>query len=256
MEHLPELAVWAWALLALAALVVGVSKTALPGANTVSIAIFASILPAKSSTGALLLLLIVGDMFALWSYRKHADWPTLVRLAPAVVVGIALGVLFLAVSGDGGVRRVIGAILLLLVGVTLWLRRAAARSGGGSGSGSGTGRLTRAGFGSLAGFTTMVANSGGPVMSMYFLAANFPIKAFLGTAAWFFALVNLSKVPFSIGLGLITVPNLVLDLVLVPGVVMGAFLGRWIAGRIPQRAFDLAILALTVLGALYLLIVP
>ena len=93
-------------------------------------------------------------------------------------------------------------------------------------------------------------------MSMYFLAASFPVKAFLGTAAWFFALINLSKVPLSVGLGLITVPSLVLDLVLVPAVVVGAFVGRFIASRIRQRAFELAVLSLTVLGAIYLLVLP
>lgn len=45
---LPHLAPFAWALLAFAALLVGVSKTALPSVNTISIAI----LPAKASTGA------------------------------------------------------------------------------------------------------------------------------------------------------------------------------------------------------------
>ena len=39
---------------------------------------------------------------------------------------------------------------------------------------------------------------------MYFLAARFPVQAFLGTSAWFFAVVNVSKLPFSFGLGLIT----------------------------------------------------
>lgn len=249
LDLLPQLAPWAWALLAVAGVIVGVSKTALPGANTVSIAIFASILPAKQSTGALLLLLIVGDAFALLSYRRHADWPTILRLAPMVAVGVALGVLFLAVADDGGVRRLIGVILLFLVAVTVWLKRSRPDA-------TAAGPLARAGYGSLAGFTTMVANSGGPVMSMYFVAANFPVKAFLGTAAWFFAIINVAKVPFSIGLGLITVPELWLDLVLVPFVVLGAFAGRWIANRIRQSAFERAVLALTVLGAAYLLVAP
>ena len=60
-------------------MIVGLSKTALPGINTISIAIFAAVLPAKASTGALLLVLIVGDICALWSYRRHADWPTPAR---------------------------------------------------------------------------------------------------------------------------------------------------------------------------------
>ncbi len=94
-------------------------------------------------------------------------------------------------------------------------------------------RLAAASYGTLGGFTTMVANAGGPVMSMYFLAARFPKHAFLGTAAWFFVTMNLLKVPVSVGLGLITTHTLVMDAVLVPGVVVGALVasGRWPGSR-------------------------
>ena len=249
MTMLPTLPTYAWALLGVAALLVGFSKTAVPGINTISIAIFAAVLPARASTGTLLLLLIVGDIFALITYRRHADWGTLIRLIPAVVAGVALGALFLAVADDGSVRRVIGAILLLVIAFTLWQRARAAR-----GVGAGAGAIARSGYGALGGFTTMVANAGGPVMSMYFLAARFPVKAFLGTAAWFFAVINVAKVPVSIGLGLITPSALVLDALLAPAVIVGALVGRRIASRMKQATFDWAVIVCTVLGALYLLL--
>lgn len=180
---LAELSAVAWVLLSLGAFGVGLSKTAVPGITTVAVVIFAAVLPAKQSTGALLVLLIVGDLFALWAYRRHADWPTLVKLIPAVAAGVVAGAVFLAVAENAGVRRVIGGILLVLVAITVW-RRYLSRS---EPTVRGT-RLARAAYGTLGGFTTMVANAGGPVMSMYFLAARFPVKAFLGTAAWFFAI--------------------------------------------------------------------
>ena len=244
-----DLAPWAWILLAVAGTVVGLSKTALPGANTVSIAIFAALLPARTSTGALLLLLIVGDVFALLTWRRHAHWPTLLRLAPAVVGGLALGAVFLAFAGNTIVRPVIGVILLAMVAITLWRRR---RAGSAPEGASHLG--TTLGYGALGGFTTMVANAGGPVMSMYFLAMRTPVKVFLGTAAWFFAIVNIVKVPVLASLGLITVPVLLMDAVLVPMVVIGALFGRWLIPRIDQALFDRIVLILTVLGALYLLI--
>lgn len=246
---LPTLTPIAWGLLAVAALLVGFSKTALPGINTISIAIFAAVMPARASTGALLLLLIVGDLFALITYRRHADWATLVRLIPAVVAGVALGAVFLALADDGSVRKVIGVILLLVITFTLWQRARGPR-----GTGTAAGAVARSSYGALGGFTTMVANAGGPVMSMYFLAARFPVKAFLGTAAWFFAVINLAKVPVSIGLGLITPGTLVLDVFLVPGVIVGALVGRRIATRMKQSTFDWAVIVCTVLGAVYLLV--
>ena len=244
-----EIAPAAWALLALAAIIVGVSKTALPGAATLAVAIFASVLPAKSSTATLLFLLIVGDALALLMYRRSADWPTLIRLAPAVVAGVLVGAVFLVIADDDGVRRTIGVILLALVVLTLWLRRSDASPLLGRG-----GRVVRAGYGPLGGFTTMVANAGGPVMSMYFLAARFEVKAFLGTAAWFFAIVNIVKVPVAIGLGLLTPQTLLIDLILVPAVLIGGFVGRLVANRIDQRLFERIVFVLTVVAAVYLLV--
>ncbi|WP_062519307.1 sulfite exporter TauE/SafE family protein [Demequina silvatica] len=242
---LPELSAAAWVLLAAAAAVVGISKTALPGASTLAIAAFAAVLPARQSTGTLLVLLIVGDMFALWAYRRHADWNALIRLVPAVIAGVLAGVAFLALANDAAVRRVIGVTLLLLIAFTLWRRRAGARS---------TPHGGRILYGTLGGFTTMVANAGGPVMSMYFLAARLPVKTFLGTAAWFFAIVNIAKLPFSISLGLLTPAGVLLDLVLVPAVLAGAVCGRMLAERIDQEVFDRVVIVLTVIGALYLVI--
>ena len=101
---------WEFIALALAALLVGFSKTAVSGANTVSLAIFAAILPAKASTGVLLPILIAGDVLAVLTYRRHAHWPTLWRLFPAVAAGVVLGTLFLLWADDGVVRTSIGAI--------------------------------------------------------------------------------------------------------------------------------------------------
>ncbi|WES63261.1 sulfite exporter TauE/SafE family protein [Microbacter sp. GSS18] len=245
---MPDLTVLAWALLAVAAVVIGLSKTAVPGGGTVAVAIFAAVLPARQSTGTILLLLIVADVFAVLAYRRHANWRALLRLAPAVVVGLGLGVVFLAVANDAWVKRVIGVILLGVIALTL-LRRRMSRTV----ADAEPHRVAAATYGTLGGFTTMVANAAGPVMSMYFLAARFSVKEFLGTAAWFFALVNISKMPFSIGLGLITVPSVLLDLVLVPLVVGGALLGRWIADRIDQKLFERLVIVFTLVGAVYLL---
>jgi Sulfite exporter TauE/SafE. len=245
----PDLAWYGWALLALGAGVVGISKTAIPGAGTVAVAIFAAVLPARQSTGTILLLLIVADVFAVLMYRRHANWRALARLVPAVVMGVLLGVVFLAFADDAWVKRVIGVILLGVVIITLLRRRAGRVIADGRPH-----RVATTTYGALGGFTTMVANAAGPVMSMYFLAARFPVKEFLGTAAWFFAIINLAKVPFSVGLGLITVPGLVLDAILVPLVVCGALLGRWIAERIDQVLFERLVIVFTIVGAVYLLV--
>ncbi|WP_369191187.1 sulfite exporter TauE/SafE family protein [Streptomyces sp. R08] len=251
---------WEFAALAAAALLVGFSKTAVSGANTVSLAIFAAVLPARASTGVLLPILIVGDVLAVLTYRRHAHWPTLWRLFPAVAAGVVIGTLFLVWADDAVVRTSIGAILLFMAGVTLWRRRkadAGAEAGAGDEPDSVTSRSGRAkarSYGVLGGFTTMVANAGGPVMSMYLLSAGFRKLGFLGTSAFFFLIVNVTKVPFSVGLGLIDGHSLLLDASLAAFVVPGALIGKCAVNRINQRLFEQLVIAATIIGGLQLLL--
>lgn len=274
-----ELSLLAWAALALGAVTVGISKTAFPGAN-IAVVLFAMVLPARESTAALLLLLILADLFALAFYRRNAEWRLLRYLAPPVLVGLALGSVFLAHASDQTVGRVIGAILISVITLGLFQRRRAERKDAHqaaestpdaasstaspdetTGSPDETSPPSRrasslaqgALYGTLGGFTTMVANSAGPVMSMYFIAARLPVAAFLGTSAWFYFAVNVSKLPFSIGLGLFSAPMLLMDLILAPFVILGAFLGRWIISRINKRVFEWAIIVLSIIGAIYLI---
>jgi len=245
---------WGFAALAAAALLVGFSKTAVSGANTVSLAIFAAVLPARASTGILLPVLIVGDILAVLTYRRHAHWPTLWRLFPAVAAGVVLGTLFLVWADDGIVRTSIGAILLLMAAVTMWRRRRTEREEAPDSVTTRAGRVKARSYGVVGGFTTMVANAGGPVMSMYLLSAGFRKLGFLGTSAFFFLIVNVSKVPFSVGLGLIDSRSLLLDAALAVFVVPGAFLGKWAVRRINQLLFERLVIAATVVGGVQLLL--
>ncbi|UUU26362.1 sulfite exporter TauE/SafE family protein [Streptomyces sp. DSM 40750] len=243
-----------FAALAFAALLVGFSKTAVSGANTVSLAIFAAVLPARASTGVLLPILIVGDVLAVLTYRRHAHWPTLWKLFPAVGVGVVLGTLFLIRADDQIVRTSIGAILLLMTAVTIWRRRTVDKDDEPDAITTRAGRVKARSYGVLGGFTTMVANAGGPVMSMYLLSAGFRKLGFLGTSAFFFLIVNVSKVPFSVGLGLIDAHSLLLDAALALFVVPGAFLGKWAVSRINQKVFEQLVIAATIVGGLQLLL--
>ena len=108
--------------------------------------------------------------------------------------------------------------------------------------------------GILAGFTTMVANASGPIMILYLLALRLPKVAFIGTAAWFFLFLNLFKLPFSAGLGLINANSLAVGLRLVPFAVAGALLGKPLLRHVNQKLFEQLALALTLVAAIRLLL--
>jgi len=207
--------------------------------------LFANALPARASTGALLPLLLCGDLFGVAFFRKHASWPHLWRLFPWVGAGVVAGYFALGHVSNTQVQRMIGGILLGMVALHAWRQRQADHLND---------RLPHALWfaaltGFLAGFTTMVANAAGPVMGLYFLAIGLPKLAFIGTGAWFFMLVNAFKVPFSVHLGLIQVESLKMDALLILPMIPGAFLGPVLLKRLNQRAFELMVLALTVIAA-------
>jgi uncharacterized membrane protein YfcA len=109
--------------------------------------------------------------------------------------------------------------------------------------------------GLLAGFTTMIANAAGPVMILYLLAMRLPKLQFIGTAAWFFLVVNLFKVPFSYGLGMISASSLMVSLWLVPVTIAGALTGRWLIARINQQLFETLALVLTLVAGVRLMLI-
>ena len=231
------------------AFLTGLTKTGMPGLGVLAVAFFANALSAKASTGALLPLLICADLLGLAYFRKHASWPHLWRLFPWVAVGILAGYFALGRISDHSVRVLIGSILLAMVLLNCWRRF---RSDAFSASVPHTAWFAAL-TGILAGFATMVANAAGPVMTLYLLAIAMPKLELIGTGAWFFMLVNVFKVPFSVQLGLITPQSLVMDAFLILPMLPGAWLGPIFLRHINQARFEIMVLALALLASLRLL---
>jgi len=234
---------WGWLVLGLCALLIGFSKTALGGLALIAVVMAAQVLPTKDSTGVVLVMLLVGDLVATWTYRHDVDWRLILRLIPPVVVGIGLGALFLNWVDGPTLKRTIGAILLALLVIGLWPERLAAHR-----------PVVGMAYGGLAGFTTMVANGGGPPMSLYLLARKYDKLRFLGTTAWFFFAVNLIKVPFSIVNGIVRPDTALVAVTLAPVVLVGTWIGRLTIAKIDQALFDRLVTILVGVAAVYLLI--
>jgi uncharacterized protein len=241
---------WQWTLLAVAAFLAGMSKTGFAGLGVLGVAIFANILPARYSTGALLPLLVCADFFGVAIFRKHAEWSHLWKLFPWVVLGIVLGYSALGRFDDARARRTIGIILVVMVALQLWRQRQ---------TGDVAARLPHTWWfvaltGIAAGFATMTANAAGPLMVLYLLAIGLPKLALVGTGAWFFLFVNIFKTPFSAQLGLITADSLKLDAILCLPMIPGALLGPVMLKRLNQTAFEIMVIAFTIIAAIRLLI--
>lgn len=231
------------------ALLVGVSKTGVAGLGILIAAIFANIMPARQATGFVLPMLVCGDLIAVATYRQHADWRQVLRLLPWTVPGVLLGYFALGWLTDREARVLIGVLILVLL---LWqvVRRRPSSSRPSEARG---GKVGVAFLGLGAGFTTLVANAAGPLMTLYLLAQRLPKLQFVGTAAVFFMLLNLFKLPFMISLGLVNRESLLGNLALLPAVALGAWLGAFLLRKLPQRRFEQVALLLSLVAGLRLL---
>lgn len=234
---------WVW--LAFCALCVGLAKTGLSGLGMLIVPILASVLGAKPSTGFLLPMLIMGDVFAVFYYHRHAEIKYLLKLAPSTVIGVLVAILVGDRINDAQFQQLLAAVILGGIVIMVW------RNGKTSQIPNNFFFASMAGF--LGGFTTMIGNAAGPVMSIYFLSMSLPKNSFIGTAAWFFLLVNLFKVPFHIMVWeTISWQSIQFNLLLFPVILVGVFLGLWIVKRIPEKPYRIFIMVSIGLAAIKL----
>ena len=238
-----------WSMAAVAAVCIGLSKSGFPGMAMISIALMAELMPARESTGVILPLLICGDLLAVSTYRRHVRWPYVWRTLPPTVLGIYLGFRLMELHFSNAFFQIlIGSVILALVLIQIVRNRKPSLD-----KEIPAGGVTAMGVGVTCGVTSMAANAAGPIMSIYLIAMRLPQFEFVGTAAVFFLVVNLIKLPFSSALGLINSGSLSLNLFLIPAVAAGVFSGRMLLARIPRRAFEWLVLILAGVAAIKLI---
>ena len=240
-----------WTCAVAGALMVGISKTGVSGLSILAVALFAYVFPSsKQASGLVLPLLIFADVIAVFSYRAHAQWRHLWRVFPWTALGVVIGFIALGRISDRATRWLIGGIIVALTAIAYWRRwSGAARAP------DATLHWSAAIFvGILAGFVTLIANAAGPLMAVYLLSMRLPKMQYVGTAAMFFMLLNLFKVPFMAALGLVTPASFSFNLWLLPAVFAGTLTGRWLLRRIDQALFENLVLALSAVAGLLLLL--
>lgn len=234
-------------LISLCALLIGMSKAGLSGGGLLVVPVMAAVFGGKPSTGIVLPMLIVADIFAVAFYHRYARLKYLLKLIPSALVGIVIG-LFVGDSLNSKqfnimlAAVVIAGVVLVMVFDFTRIRQNIPEN-----------RFFTMFTGLLGGFTTMVGNAAGPVMKMYLLAVRLPKNDFIGTAAWFFMIVNWTKVPLQAFVWkTITPTSLLLNALMVVPIITGALLGIRVVKLIPERAYRIFVLITTSLSAFVL----
>jgi uncharacterized membrane protein YfcA len=238
-------------LIAIAALLVGLSKGGLGGPMPVALIapMLSLVMPVAEAVGIIVPLLIFADMLALRVYWGRWSWAHVRLMLPAGVLGMILGTLSLSwlAGADGTLRLILGVFTLLVITYKLFGQRLLSASyearawhdylGGGG-----------------AGFMSALANTGAPAFTAYMLLQNVTPVVFVGTTTLFFSVINALKLPGYLGTGIITLEQLGSILWVMPLVPIGVWLGRKAVLKMSPRLFKWVLLGLLFMAALSLIL--
>ena len=97
----------------------------------------------------------------------------------------------------------------------------------------------------------MIGNSAGSIMALYLLAMRLPKNVFIGTAAWFFLIINIFKVPFHIFYWeTIHLNSFLFDLLILPAILAGVIVGIKVVKLFSEKLFKILIIITTLITSL------
>jgi uncharacterized protein len=229
-------------------LLIGMSKTGIHGTGMLAVPLMAIIFGGMNSSGVMLPILCIADVFGVVYYHRHASWRHLRTLFPSAAVGIIAGSFAGNYINDELFKLIMAVVIILSVVIMLWLEHNHSKDVPQS---KAFGIL----IGAIGGFTSMIGNLAGSIMAVYFISMKLPKNVFIGTTAWFFLVINLFKVPFHVFYwGSINARTFLMDLTAIPIIAIGAFIGIIIVKRMTDSSYRWFILAMTVVAAIVMLV--
>lgn len=232
---------------AICAFLLGISKSGIKGIASLIVTGLALVYGAKNSTGIMMPLLLVGDVFAITYYKRHVQKEYIIKLLPWMVLGVLLGVIGGSYISESIFKYGMALIILFSVGLMYYWENKKDKTVPSHWSFASS-------MGLLAGFTTMIGNLAGAFSNIYFLAMRIPKNNFIGTAAWLFFFINSFKVPFHIwSWKTINSESILISLKLIPFVMMGLIAGVFLVKKIEDESYRKLILLFTAIGGVAIL---
>jgi uncharacterized protein len=230
------------------AILIGMSKTGVHGAGMLAVPLLAAIFGGQRSSGILLPMLCLADIFGVWYYHRHASWYHLKKLFPWAIAGTVAGTWIGGAINDDAFKLIMAVVVVISVVLMLWLEKRGKEK-------VPENKFFAASTGIAGGFTSMVGNLAGSVMALYFLSMRLPKNQFIGTTAWFFMVINWFKVPLHVVVWeTISIDTFLLDLAALPLIMLGAFVGIMVTKKIPERAYRWFIIVMTLMAAIFMVI--
>ncbi|MBE3066444.1 MAG: sulfite exporter TauE/SafE family protein [Chloroflexi bacterium] len=235
-------------MLAAVAFLISLSKGGLGGmAGTLSTPLMALVMPVNQVLGLLLPIMLVADVFAIALHWRKWNGRLVWLLIPGAVIGVTIGTYFIANVSTNVLKIGLAIIALLFVAYKVLEKRIL-----------GSLKYQERNWhgwlaGTTAGFTSAMAHSGVPPISIYLMLQDVSPSVFIATSVLFYAILNWIKVPFYFFTGLFDFQRLWQISWVFPIVPFGVWIGRWLVTKVSKKIFDNIILVLLVVTALLLI---
>ncbi len=243
---LPDPRLW-WVLI-FCSILIGFCKTGIAVVGTAVVPIMALAFGARPSTGLLLPLLCLADLGAITYYRRSCSWYHLVRLLGWAIIGLFVGIAidhFVPLS----MFRYLLAFSIMISAVVLLFNELHKRNADTPQKG-----WVLAMYGVMGGFATMIANAAGPILSVYLLSIKMPKMLFVGTSAWFYMLLNYTKLPLQIWVwDNINYNAIIAALVMIPFIALGSIIGIIFVKQLPEKLYRHLVIWITLASAVIML---
>jgi uncharacterized membrane protein YfcA len=213
-----------------AVILLGLSKGGFFGLGVMALPLMSLEVPPLQAAAIILPTVIAQDVLTVWTYRHTWSAWNLKIMIPSMAAGIMLGALFAASLTAAHIRLAIGLIAGLFV-LRHWLGQRFERLS------PKPDIVTGVIFGTIGGFTTMLANAGGPAWQMHLLPQRLDKLTYVGTFSMLFAASNLIKIPAYGALGQLTLENLAIGALLLPLAVAANYAGIWLVRKTPTELF-------------------
>lgn len=220
-----------------AALTTAISKAGFGGAVAIGIPILLLVTTPRIALGVTLPILLVIDVWVLFSLRDKIHRQLLVIMTIFGMAGHAIGWAFFDYISNDLLTAFIGGMSLFTV-ILFFKRQFRPPSQPTASQHNALHMWRRGGFWcSLAGISSFISVTGGIPLQIYLLPYKLPRAFYVGTAAAFFFLLNLSKIPLYWNLGILNPDVVIVSAGLLPAIPLGVWLGRKINHLLTDKQF-------------------
>ena len=225
----------------LAVLTTALSKAGFGGAIAIGIPLLLLVTTPRMALGITLPILLLVDIWVVAGSFRRINFQLLAIMAVFGLLGHGIGwYYFDHISNDMLIGFISGMSLLT---VFLFFRRlwAPARSGQ-TPRPHGIGRQWLRGsfWCTLSGISSFISVSGGIPLQLFLLGCKIERPVYIGSAAAFFFMLNLTKVPLYADLGILSRDSFIISASLLPAIPLGVILGRWITNLLTDHQFFVA----------------